>query len=728
MTDVFDRYAQLQGTFEFRLTRPLATRSYCRQSETDWNFVHRLMEDEGLYYYWTHDDREQKATFIVVDRIAALPDARPVGFYRGHARDEADGFTQWMAQRRLHSVSVASRSGDYRHPTSALEVEAGIKTTHYTEGGYRSSQEKPIPYPPLEDYSAGAYRYPDPDRGAAWVRIRTEEYESRSRRFFGTGGVRWIDAGARFVLNDHPAHAELDGKEREFVALGVRWAIQNNVPIARADAYFPYSLQTDIDGVASSLDAMSTAVHHHDGSAGIYAVEVEAQQTDLEFRSPFEHRKPVMSVEMATVVTPGREEVWTDELNRVKVRHHWDRHSPENTFNTSPALLVAQSDTGERYGAVHVPRKGETVYIDFVGGDCDRPYIVSRAPGGATPPMWHSHGLFSGVQSREYGGGGGYNEVQLDDATGQVRTRLLNSNGGNYSHLTLGYAIVQQGNTRGRYLGAGYVLHADESGSVRAGRGLSISTHPVRHDAEQMDVDDTRGQLRDAASLMVSQSSLSEQHRADSMAAGHDALTQFTDATRQSITPELKGGRTAGGGTGSANAFSQPVMLLGSPAGIGLSTQQSLQAAADQHVNVIAGQSVHVATGKSIIASAGERVSVFAQNVMKLFAKDKVQIESHRDNIELTAQKTIRMVSATDRIEIAADKEILITCGEAYIRLSGGGIEVHAPGKLDFRGSLHNFDGPASLPYPMPTMPDAVCVPCMEKRLEGRMAIVRTET
>lgn len=726
LSEVFDRYPPLQGAFRFELSGALAKRSYCRQSETDWHFVNRIMEDEGLYGYWTHDAREQKTTLRIVDRVEALPAAKPIEFYRGNAGDEISGFTQWATLRQLNSVHVASRSGDYKRPSTPFEVRQSVRTTRYVEQtNWRTQEQKAIPYPPLEDYSAGAYRYPDSDRGAAWARVRAEEYESRSRRYAGVGGSRWIDAGGRFVLNDHPAHAESDPKAREFVAIAARWTIENNVSIARSSRHFPYSLQADIERARSGHgSAFAVAPHPQDGATGLYVIEVEAQRTDIEYRSPFEHRKPAMSVEMATIVTPNGEEVWTDPLNRVRARFHWDRQSPPDAFETSPPLLVGQSDTGPQYGGVHVPRRGETVYVDFVGGDCDRPYIVSRAPGGATPPMWHSDGLLSGFQSREYGGGGGYSEMQLDDATGQVRARVLSKTRGDYSHLTLGYGIVQQGNTRGRYLGSGFALHADQYGAVRANRGLYIGTHATRHDAEQLDVDAARDQLKDAADVLARQSLLSEQHRAESLKAGHDALTELTDATRQPVEPGASGGRTSGGGTGSANGFKVPAMLLGSAGGMGLTTFQSLHASADRHVSVVAGQSAFVATGKSFVASAGEKVSVFGEDGIKLFAKGDVRVESHRETLDLIGQKTVRLVSATERIEIAADKEIVITSGQAYIRLRDGDIQIHAPGKIDIKGSLHNFSGPASMPYPMPVQPDAVCVPCMMKQAAGRGAFV----
>ncbi|WP_043229656.1 DUF2345 domain-containing protein, partial [Burkholderia glumae] len=96
---------------------------------------------------------------------------------------------------------------------------------------------------------------------------------------------------------------------------------------------------------------------------------------------------------------------------------------------------------------------------------------------------------------------------------------------------------------------------------------------------------------------------------------------------------------------------------------------------------------------------------LFVQNAgMKLFAaKGKVEIQAQSDNIEMTAQKGVKIVSSTERIEVAADQGILLTSGGAYIRIAGGNIEIHAPGKVDVKGASHVFAGPASMGYPLPS-------------------------
>ncbi|WP_157683002.1 DUF2345 domain-containing protein, partial [Burkholderia ubonensis] len=263
----------------------------------------------------------------------------------------------------------------------------------------------------------------------------------------------------------------------------------------------------------------------------------------------------------------------------------------------------------------------------------------------------------------------------------------------------LGYLIEQNGNTRGAYLGTGFDLRTDAYGAVRAGQGLYVTTHSKQASSQPLDASDTQQQLANAEGLIEAMSQASQMHQAESLGDGHDALKVFTGATQNSAQGSSSGGRTAGGGTGSANAFKEPVMLFGSPAGIALSTQQSAHVAADQHVNLVSGQSTHIASGKSLVASVKQKLSLFVQNAgIKLFAaKGDVEIQAQNDNIEMIAQKTVKLLSATATLEGVAKQEVLLTSGGAYIRIKDGNIEIHAPGKVDMKGGEHAFSGPTSL-------------------------------
>ena len=687
ITDVFNQHPQARGQFQFVLSKPLPQRSYCRQSETDWNFVHRLMEEEGLFGFWRQAKDGKSHTLVVTDDVHSLDEVspNPVTFYRSGAGSETDAFTQWSGTRTLQSTVHTTRTFDYKAPSSAVNPKG---TTLPTMAGQGDLPEQAEVY----EYT-GAYTYSDQTRGEQLSRIHLEEWESRAKRFCAAGGVRGIDAGLRFGLTGHPEHDRDPASQREFAAIKVRRYIENNLPLSDHEASFPHSLQNDL--VQAKAGHTGEAVTQEDGSTGFYLVEVEAQRVTVPYRSPFGHNKPEMHLETAIVVGPQGEEVYTDELNRVKVMFIWDRQNSGDA-GASCWVRVAQSDTGGGYGSVHVPRVGEEVLIGYVGGDCDRPIVLHRVYNGSVQPQWHSNGILSGYRSKEYSGSG-FNEMVLDDATGQNRARLFSSTGNSLLHL--GYLIDQSGNARGSYLGSGFDLKTDSYGAVRASQGLYVSTHPKQASSQQLDVSEARQQLVSAGSVVESMSQASEAHQAGSLSDGHDALKTFTDATQSSAQGTSSGGRTAGGGTGSANTFKSPVMLMASPSGIALSTQQSVHVASEQQTNFVSGQSTFIASGKSLAASAVEKISLFVQNAgMKLFAaKGKVEVRAYSDNVEVTAQKTVKMLSATGSIEAIAKEQVLLTSGGAYIRVKDGNIEIHAPGKIDIKGAQHSFAGPTSL-------------------------------
>ncbi|KVX12340.1 type VI secretion system Vgr family protein [Burkholderia ubonensis] len=696
VTDVFNAHPQAKGFFSFDLTHPLPKRSFCRQNETDWNFVHRLLESEGLFGYWRQADDGKSHKLVITDRLTSLEQSVPVQFYRSGVYSEADALTQWSGTRMLQSATLTTRTFDYKNPVPSSNPKGTTLPTMPNQGNLPEQTE-------VYEYT-GAYTYLKQERGDQLSRIRMEEWESRAKRFHGSGAWRAADAAMRFTLQDHPEHDHDSQEHREFVAISVSWTIENNLPISNLNRRFPHSLQDAlIDAREADESDVVFKVSAPDGGEGFYRIEIEAQRTAVPYRSPFEHEKPATHLETAIVVGPSNEEVFTDELNRIKVQFIWDRVSGPDE-RASCWIRVAQSDTGNGYGAVHPPRVGEEVLVDYVGGDCDRPIAIARVYNGATKPQWHSNGLLSGFRSKEYSGAG-FNQLVMDDSTGQNRAQLYSSYGS--SHLHLGYLIDQTGNTRGSYLGSGFDLRTDAYGAVRAARGIYVTTHPKSANSQLLDVRETQQQLIKAETLVESLSQVSVAHRAESLKVGYDSLKQFTDATQDNQSGTTTGGRTAGGGTGNANGFKEPVMLFGSPADIALSTQKSIQVTGDEQVTLVSGESVHVAAGKSLLASVAEKISLFAHNAgMKLFAgKGKVEIQAHADGIELTAQKAVKILSVADKIEVASDKEILLTSGGAYIRIANGDIEIHAPGKLDMKGAQHAYNGPTSMRYAMPSLP-----------------------
>ncbi|WP_176081232.1 type VI secretion system Vgr family protein [Paraburkholderia tropica] len=705
LTDVFNAHSQARGAFRFAIQNALPTRSFCVQYESDWNFCQRIMESEGLFSYFEQAADGKSHTVVITDNIDALPALNPqsVNFYRSGVNSETNALVQWSGTRTLQSVTLTTRTFDYKSPGTVANPKGTSVPTHANQGDLPQQAE-------VYEYT-GAYTYGDQSRGDTLSETRMEEWESRSKRFEGAGAVRNLDAGRWFELDGHPVHDTDSQQDRQFAVIEARWFIDNNLPVSATQTQtFPHSLQGELAAIkaanASGSDAL--AVKATDGSAGFLLVQIEAQRKAVPYRSPLEHRKPKMNMQTALVVGPENEEVYTDTQNRIKVHFHWDRLNAGDEA-ASCWIRVAMSDSGGSYGSVHVPRIGEEVVVSWLDGDCDRPIVTARVYNGDTNPNWHSNGILSGYKSKEFGGSG-YNQMVMDDATGQNRAQLYSTSAN--SQLQLGHLIAQSANSRGAYLGSGFDLKSDAFGAVNAGQGLYVSTYAKSATSQQLDVSEAKTQLESAQETIDALSQASEKHQAESLQDGTQALktfasaTQSTQSTQQGASSSASGGNTAGGGTGSANAFTEPVMLMASPSGIALSTQDSAHVAAKEQITFVSKQSTHVAAGKSLLASIGEKLSLFAQTAgMKLFAgKGKFEIQAQSDNIEVTAQKTLRLISASERIEVAANQEILLTCGGAYIRIKDGNIEIHAPRDIDIKGAQHALDGPTSSPYDLPVL------------------------
>jgi type VI secretion system secreted protein VgrG len=691
LAEVFGGHSCARGHYRFHLFDRGRTHSYCTQYESDHNFVHRLMESEGWFTYIEQAENGKSHTIVITDDVCRFKplDSNEIDFYRANRRTGADALVEWSGERVVQSIGYAMRTADYYAPTWPRE-RSGRSTD---EHGDIPSESRVYEY-------TGHYSFPvtedGKDRGERFVQVRIEEWESRTKRFFGVGSVLCMDAGRWFHLRHHPEHDSDRPHDREFATIAVRWYIENNLPLGN-NRPFPYSLQREIARLKEQYQGTQSLFTSRDesGNESFFLVELEAQRRSIPYRSPFEHKKPVMHMQTAIVVGPENEDVYTDELNRVKVQMHWDRLGNKDQ-SSSCWMRVVSPHAGDSFGGVFVPRVGQEVAIDYLDGDCDRPVITGVLFNGVNRPHWHTNGLLSGFKSSEYGGRG-FNQLVFDDSTGQNRAQIYSSTANSYLHI--GYLIDQSNNTRGKYLGTGFELKSDSWGALRAGQGLYVSTYARGGTSSQpLDVKETTQHLIDSSGVIQRRSLAAVDGNAERLDEAQSAIRDFASATQSNVGGNVGGGRTAGGGNGTANGFSQPIMLLASPADMGFSTQQSLHAAATGYVNLVSGSSTYVSAAKSWIASVGEKLSFFVQNAgIKLFAgKGKVELQAQSDNIEITADKTVKVISTADAVAVTAQKEITLTAGGATIRLAGGNIYVHAPGTVEVKGAQFVIDGPAS--------------------------------
>jgi type VI secretion system secreted protein VgrG len=120
ITDVLNMHPQARGLFQFSLSKPLPSRSYCRQDEYDWNFVHRLLESEGLYGFWRQAQDGKSHTLVITDQLTTLDALSPetVPFYRAGTGSETDALVQWSGTRTLQSTTLTTRTFDYKDPST----------------------------------------------------------------------------------------------------------------------------------------------------------------------------------------------------------------------------------------------------------------------------------------------------------------------------------------------------------------------------------------------------------------------------------------------------------------------------------------------------------------------------------------------------------------------------------------------------------------------------------
>nr|WP_300309547.1 type VI secretion system Vgr family protein [Halomonas sp.] len=710
---VFEPHVVAQGGWRLDLRREYPVRSFeVQYRESDFHFISRLMEQEGIWWYAEHageGDDFDGHRIVFTDDPATCSAVTPqtIRFHRQDATETEDTITQWGGRRRQQPNRVSVGTFDYKQPR--LEKRTGLDTIR---------DQGNLPDIEVYDYP-GEYYYHDYPRGERLTVNRMEALESQAKRFHGAGGVRQLQAGQWFELSQHARHERGNESERQFLVLGLTIHAENALPVSVHLNTLPGSLQQQIDEARRAHGLEDDSLHRDDyqqAGTGHYLVDFESQRLSQPYRSPLDHPRPVLrGLQTAIVVGPENEEIHTDHLNRVKVQFHWDRQGQRND-HSSCWLRVSEPNAGAGWGGVFVPRIDQEVTVSFLEGDPSRPLITGRVYNGDQTPEWHSNGLLSGFKTKTYRGGK-FNELVFDDATNQERVRLNSEY--DKSQLNLGYLIHQNGNTRGAFRGTGFELRSDAYGAIRANQGLLLTSWgQLGASGDQLELTQATEQLSSAHRLADALSESGTQHNADALEsrtnlkqASDDTQGTYgsTDAASDQDQSTARGASQAG--RGEAAHLKAPWLHLSSPAGIAASTPESTHLAQGKSLSVTSGDDINLAAGKSLIGAISDRISLFVQRAgIKLFAaKGKVDIQAQSDEMALTAEKDVKITSTENKVRIEAAEEILLTSGGGYIRIKGGDIEVHCPGKVDIKGAQHAFSGPQGMDGAIPELPEGGC-------------------
>ncbi|EPF5869173.1 type VI secretion system tip protein TssI/VgrG [Morganella morganii] len=342
--------------------------------ETDFDFVQRLMEEWGIYWFYEHSDLKNR--LILVDHVGAhkrtfSPAYHSLRYESDKPKDGQEYIDQFGAQETVTSGQWLT--SDYDFKKSRADISALDKKPRKTNFNEYEQYQWP------GDYD-------DPSVGEFLACVRSEEQGCLGSRAAGSGEIRSVVCGTTFTLENYPQSKA----NREYLV------ISNQL---RA---------TEINQQSDSDDF------------SIYTSFV-VQPTTKVYRPPQTITKPFThGPQTALVVGPEGETVWTDEYGRVKVRFMWDRYG-KNTDADSCWIRVGQSWAGDNYGGIYIPRVGQEVIVDFLYGDPDRPMIIGSLYNNMTPPPWElpANRTQSGLISRTIGGGKtNYNGIRFDDKPG----------------------------------------------------------------------------------------------------------------------------------------------------------------------------------------------------------------------------------------------------------------------------------------------------------------------
>jgi type VI secretion system secreted protein VgrG len=360
--------------FEDALSGTYATWEYCVQyRETDFNFVSRLMEQEGIYYYFKHANG--KHTLVLADGVSAHESFGAVPFYppTEHAQRDREHVWAWSVRKSVQPGAYSLNEFDFKKPNSEMDAKARSPFDH-AHADFE-----------VYDYPG---EYATTSDGERLARVRLEELQTRFEIAEGESDVLAMATGAIFDLED-PSRALRNDQLREYLVVAT-------------------TIEANQDEFSSSAGGASEVRF----SCG-FTVVPSSQQ----FRAARKTAKPVIQgPQTAIVVGRSGEEIDTDEHGRVKVQFHWDRYGKADE-QSSCWIRVAQHWAGNQFGTIFTPRVGHEVIVEFLEGDPDRPIITGRVYNGRNKPPYELPGnkTMSTIKTLSSKKGGGFNEIRFED-------------------------------------------------------------------------------------------------------------------------------------------------------------------------------------------------------------------------------------------------------------------------------------------------------------------------
>ncbi|WP_107878774.1 type VI secretion system Vgr family protein [Neisseria animaloris] len=373
--DIADEVLSAFGfPYQVKCQKSYRTRGFCVQyQETSFNFLNRLFEQEGIYYYFIHSNGSHE--LIIADDVGIL-EPIPSSNIPYHSRQTAPGAPStayidiWEERDSLKSSQFVTQEYNYKNAKVPMKSQdsvhdfSSVTMEHY-------------------DFYTG---FSDVSEAQNYSQVRSEDLKSQTKVITGSGTALTIAPGYAFTLSRHPHSSS----NTEYTILNANYDFEEA----------GYTTGTRI---------------------GKFRISFRVLPKSYQYRPPLKTPKPkVLGTQAATVTGPAGEEVHTNEYGDIKVQFHWDRYGKMDE-NSSNWVRVTQGSAGAGYGSINTPRIGEEVLVDFINGDADRPIVLGRLYNSAMSPPWGfpAAAKQSGIKSKSFNSPlSNFNELMFNDTAG----------------------------------------------------------------------------------------------------------------------------------------------------------------------------------------------------------------------------------------------------------------------------------------------------------------------
>jgi type VI secretion system secreted protein VgrG len=734
LKDVFDRHRKsnpvikLSFQIEFRLSQEYPSQSYCNQYESDLHFVERLMAEHGMFYFFefSRDGEYPVHTMVIADDPHTLEEGlQPtIRFSGGHATESEDTMTQWGGLRRIQPGMVRLTSFDYKSVSvSHADGESAI------DQGSAGSQLAST----LEDFDPRGHYYASGgdslDRHAT---LRQEAHDFLAKQFSGASTVRGATAGTTFELSGHDVHDQDYQEQRQFVIVSMVCEAQNNF-LQQSEAGSSHLLEARAPVAEPLLPWFSNGQSLLENArVQPYCNLLTCVRSGVPIRPRYAHTdyaKPTAPGPMtATVVGPEGEEIYTDELGRIKIEYDWQlpQNHPDGGADrnekSSAWVRVVYPSAGAHWGTQFIPRVGQEATILFLHGDLDRPVCIGVLPNGThQPPHFSGVGslpankTLSGFKTKEHQGSH-YNQLRFDDTTEQISAQLMSEHA--QTELNLGWLGTPRQEGKSNPRGEGFELFTEAAGAIRAARSLLLTAEQQRRGGGPQLMRSAAIQSLSAALALVervsdeaaeAEANQTETGRDNKLVevdsqpgeketAGHQTqLKEAVDNLERSFNNDLQGKTGQGDQRGG-----QGVVVVASPDGTAVTSQKSVTLSAGTNLDQVAQRDLNQTSGRRWIHNITESASLFVSGA-KAKIKATFKITVAKGNMLQRVLSGEYIVEANGDIHmktkgalyLEAEKGVWIK-GEGGKIHVGNDIDIHNPGKQSQKAADFDLSGPAS--------------------------------